>query len=124
MAVHMRPGRADTGPAISGQFWMQVWEIVQTGLRQRDMPCQLRPGYYVVALPATRPRDAMIAADRIRSHVTALSESHELSLVTHIGVSSWSPGQPSAGIGQLLWEARHAMEMAASSGSECPFVYI
>ncbi len=109
------------GLLVSEECWQQVWGTLRDGLRETDLPCQLQPGSYVVAMIATNPREAMITADRLRGQLQDLSQSYDLRLRISIGISSWSAGRP--GIGRLLWEARQAMQMAAASGALSPFVY-
>jgi len=101
--------------------WEQVWHVIRDNLRSTDVVCQLQPGYYVIAMLGTSPRQAMVAADRLRTWFRLLSKATVAQFTTTMGISHWSTGRP--GIGQLLWQARQAMEMAAASGAESPFVY-
>ncbi len=101
--------------------WEQIWHVIRDNLRATDIVCQLQPGYYVIAMLNTSPREAMVAADRLRAWFRMLSKATVARFTTTMGISHWSTGRP--GVGQLLWEARRAMEMAAASGAESPFVY-
>lgn len=116
--------RVDDDAAIqvfAEDHWQQVWELVQDNLRELDLSCQMQPGYYVVAMLATSPREAMIAADRLRGRLEDFGRSYGVKLAANIGISNWSAGRP--GVGQLLWEARQAVSMAAASHAQAPFVY-
>jgi len=101
--------------------WEQVWHVIRDNLRATDIVCQIQPGYYVIAMLGTSPREAMVAADRLRAWFNMLSKATVAQFTTTMGISHWSTGRP--GVGQLLWEARQAMEMAGASGAESPFVY-
>ncbi len=101
--------------------WLQVWHVIRDNLRATDVICQLQPGYYVIAMLGTNPRQALVAADRLRAWFRMLSQATVAQFTTTMGISHWSTGRP--GVGQLLWEARQAMQMAAASGAESPFVY-
>jgi len=112
-----------TGGALAEALepWLQVWHVIRDNLRATDIVCQLQPGYYVIAMLGTSPREAMVAADRLRAWFRMLSKATVAQFTTTMGISHWSTGRP--GVGQLLWEARQAMEMAGASGAESPFVY-
>ncbi len=101
--------------------WLQVWHVIRDNLRATDIVCQLQPGHYVIAMLGTSPRQAMVAADRLRAWFKMLSRATVAQFTATMGISHWSTGRP--GVGQLLWEARQAMEMAGESGAESPFVY-
>jgi len=101
--------------------WVQVWHVIRDNLRATDIVCQMQPGYYVIAMLGTGPRQALVVADRLRAWFRLLSRATVAQFTTTMGISHWSTGRP--GVGQLLWEAREAMQMAGDSGTDSPFVY-
>ncbi len=121
VAIRIKEENGAAAPPADADYWKQVWLLLESNLRELDVPCQVQTGYYIVAMLATSPREAMIAVDRLKMYLQDLNQSYGVRLRTHIGISNWCAGRP--GVGQLLWEARQAMEMAAASGAGSPFVY-
>lgn len=101
--------------------WQQLWGLLQDSLGEMDLSCQLEPGRYVVAMPVSSPQETMIAADGLRGCLEDFGRSCGVKLTVTIGIGSWSPGTPSGG--ELLWQARQAMGMAAACQAKAPFVY-
>lgn len=121
LAMEIKPRDPETAILVSTEDWHQVREQIRGELRRSDLVGEIAPGYYVVAMPLTDAHDALIAADRIRKKLGQMGNQGAVPLCADMGVSTWSAGRP--GIGQLLWEAREAMHLAASSCSDSAFIY-
>lgn len=122
LAMEISP-RGETGTnLVSSEDWHRIWQQLRGQLRRTDLVGQIDTGRYVIAMPLTGPHDALIVSDRIRTVIEDLANQGVGPMKVVMGVSTWSAGRP--GVGQLLWEAREAMQLASASGSNSAFIYV
>ncbi len=121
MVIEIRVDSDEAEQTLDNYHWQQLWRLLQDSLGEMDLSCQLEPGRYVVAMPASDSQETMIAADGLRGRLEDFGRSCGVKLTVTIGIGNWSAGTPSGG--ELLWQARQAMGMAAACHAKAPFVY-
>ncbi len=107
--------------SFDDHHWQQLWGLLQDSLGEMDLSCHLQRGRYVVAMPSSNSQETLIAADRLRGRLEDLGRSCGVKLTVTIGIGNWTAGAPSGG--ELLWQARQAMGIAAACHAKAPFVY-
>lgn len=94
--------------------------VMQRELRRADVIARLSSRRLGALLPATGPRDALIAASRLGEvlHDDSRLEGWSIDIgVTGLGMETLSAEE-------LLDQARHAMLSAQRGAANCPFVYV
>lgn len=122
LALEIKPRDEAAVGVVSTEDWHRIWQQISGQLRHSDLVGQVVTGSYIIAMPLTNDREALTVADRIRQKLDQLADQGLVPMTVSMGISNWSAGRP--GMGQLLWEARESMRMAAISGSAGAFIYV
>jgi diguanylate cyclase (GGDEF)-like protein len=118
-ADHFKRVNDTHGHGAGDEVLRAIGGFLQRAMRTEDLVARFGGEEFIIALRGIERPGVLVAADRVRAGIEALSVEHQgvsLSVTVSIGVATLSPARPYASVEALLTAADNALSQAKELG--------